>query len=93
MDSLEIAYSVRTTRRGSYTSHSNAVLAVVLPDRRNSYAYFENINLFKILKENIQIEYIPVVNWENFKYNCDYYLEKAIKAKNLIPNDKIKKQV
>ena len=89
----EIAYSVRETTRNDYTSHSNAVLAVVLPDKYNSYTYFDSLPLFNIIKENINVGYIPVVKWENFKYDCDSYLNKAIKAKESIPEYKIKKTV
>ncbi len=36
----EVAYSLRETTRGDRTSHSNAVLAVILPDRNHQYNYY-----------------------------------------------------
>lgn len=89
----EISYSLRETRRKDFTSRSNAILAVVLPDRYNSYAYYNNVPLFKILKANIEEGYIPVVKWNDFRYRSDYYLEKALEAKEIIPSYKIVKCV
>lgn len=86
----EIAYSIRETTRGNLKSHSNAVLAVVLPDKYNKYDYYDHLKLFKILSENIKCGYIPVVYWDSFKYKCDYYIEKAYEAQKEIPRNRLK---
>lgn len=54
----EISYSLkemsRTTETGlTVTSHSNAILAVVLPDKYGSYSYYRKENLFYILQANM----------------------------------------
>ena len=36
----EVAYSLRETTRGDRTSHSNAILAVILPDKNHQYNYY-----------------------------------------------------
>lgn len=89
----EIAYSVRETTRRDYSSHANAVLGVVLPDRNNKYEYYRSLKLFRILEENIKVGYIPIVTWDDFKYSCDTYLNKALQAKKDIPQYKITKTV
>ena len=62
----EISYSLRETTRNDRTSHNNAILAVVLPNKQGSYSYYNKDNLFPILKDNISNGYIYVTNWEDF---------------------------
>lgn len=85
----EISYSLRLTPRSSYTSQRNAILAVVLPNRRGSYSYYDPNKLFPILQSNIKNGYIPVVSWDNFKYNCDKYIDQAYSAKRNTPEYKL----
>lgn len=89
----EISYSIKEIQRGGYTSRSNAVLAIVLPDRFNSYNYYNVNSLFPILKDNINVGYIPVVVWEDFRYNCDRYINKAYEAQKSISRNLITKSV
>lgn len=59
----EVSFSLKETTRNDRTSHSNAILAIVLPDRNGSYDYYLTRNycgstthhigkLFKIIREN-----------------------------------------
>ncbi len=59
----EVAFSLRETTRNDRTSHCNAMLAIVLPDRNGSYDYYltksfcgttvhHTDKLFRILKDN-----------------------------------------
>ena len=70
----EISYSLCEYGRNGRTSHSNAMLAVVLPDRMGNYSYCMQrfadrtvINtgiLFEILRKNMFNQKIPSVHFE-----------------------------
>ncbi len=63
----EISYSLRETTRNDRTSHNNAILAVILPNKNGSYDYYNEDDLFPILKDNINNGYIYVVTWDDFR--------------------------
>lgn len=89
----EIAYSLRETTRKDRTSHSNAVLAVILPDSDGSYDYYNTLRLFRILKANIDNEYIPVYKWSYFKSNLDACVNEAIRCKSNVDDGKVVKSI
>lgn len=85
----EISYSLRETTRNDRTSYNNAILAVILPNKKGEYDYYDKNNLFPILKDNIDNGYITVETWEDFvKYpNAD--IQEAIESKENTPVYKI----
>lgn len=89
----EISFSVRETTRNNRTSHRNAILAVVLPDKNGLYSYYEKNDLFPILKSNIDNGYIYVVRWEHFLKNPQEDINIAISHQVVTPSYKIVKFV
>lgn len=89
----EISYSIKKITRGGRTSQRNAVLAVILPDRYGGYGWYDHANLFDILQENIRWGYIPVVKWQNFQYNRDEWIDKAISARDNTSEYLIQKEI
>lgn len=85
----EIAYSLRETTRSDHTSHNNAILAVILPDKNGNYSYYQKDNLFPILKDNIDNGYIYVVEWEDFLKYTDIDIQMAFDHRNATPSYKI----
>ncbi|MBO7327175.1 MAG: TIR domain-containing protein [Lentisphaeria bacterium] len=74
----EISYSLCEYGRNGRTSHTNAMLAVVLPDRNGSYSYclderpeatvIYTDNLFEILRKNMFNQKIPSIRQKNGIY-------------------------
>lgn len=89
----EISYSLRETTRKDRTSHNNAILAVILPDKDGDYDYYDESKLFRILKNNIANGYIYVVKWSYFKQYPNLSISKAIECKNNTPTYKIVKTI
>ena len=82
----EISYSLkemsRITQSGMpMTSHSNAILAVVLPDRFGSYSYYRKENLFYILRKNMnnrkRVSYASYGTYGGNWYNSAYSVSSA----------------
>ena len=87
----EISYSLKENTRSNRTSHRNAVLAVILPDKNGTYEYYNKNNLFPILKSNIENGYVHVVKWDEFIKNPEQSMLLAEIHKNLTPEYKIVK--
>jgi hypothetical protein len=77
----EISYSLKEITKADKKSHTNAILAVVLPDNTGSYSYFINEScsycnsrqlqtntLFQILRDNM----FNAKDKESNKGSCDY---------------------
>ena len=84
----EISYSLRKTTRKDRTSQRNAILAVVLPDKKGSFDYYKG-NLFPILKSNIDNGYIYLVTWDDFAQHSKVDIDIAFRRKENTPEGKI----
>lgn len=87
----EIAYSLRETTRNDRTSHNNAILAVILPDRNGSYNYYQQMQLFPILKSNIDNGYVYVVTLDDFTSYPIIDIQCAFDNRLKVPSYKIVK--
>lgn len=89
----EISYSLRETSRNDRTSHNNAILAVILPNKNGSYDYYDKNSLFPILKDNIENGYIYVVTWSDFLRYPQIDMDIAFDKRKDTPSYKISKSV
>lgn len=65
--------------------------AVILPDEKGSYDYYDKNNPFPILKSNIENDYIYVVTWEDFLRYPQADMNIAFEHRDNTPIDKIVK--
>ena len=89
----EISYSLKNMTRNDATSHNNAILAVILPNKKGGYDYYDKNSLFPILKDNIENGYIYVVTWEDFKKYPQTDIDVAFDHRKDTPEYKILKSL
>ena len=89
----EISFSIRETTRKNRTSHKNAILAVILPNKKGNFDYYDKNNLFPILKSNIDNGYIYVVTWDDFLKYSQVDINIAFSHKESTPTYKISKNL
>ena len=87
----EISFSLRETTRNNRTSHRNAILAIVLPDKKGLYNYYDEAGLFPILRQNITNGYVYVVSWADFLNYPQIDMDIAFSQKRSTPIEKIVK--
>lgn len=87
----EICYSLRETTRNDRTSHNNAILGVILPNRMGKYDYYNKNDLFPILKNNIDNGYSYIVTWEDFLKYPNIDIDMAFSNRDKTPEYKIYK--
>lgn len=81
----EISYSIKKTTRAGRTSQRNSIVAVVLPNKFGSCAYFDKDRTFPILKENIDNGYIFLTTWDVFRQYPNYCIAEADKKRDATP--------
>lgn len=89
----EISFSLRETTRNDRTSHNNAILAVILPDKSGSYDYYDKNTLFPILKSNVDNDYIYIVTWDDFLQYPQTDMDIAFEHRKATPANKIVKSL